>query len=865
MSNKQCPCDERIHPQQLAIHAGLTRIPRQIAGFPEFRRAMLAQLSKHAPLGPWRTRSEDDLGVMLLEMWAYVCDVLAFYDETIAHECYLRTARQRRSVRRLTDLLGYVPRPAVAASVLLAAFAEGRKPVTLPAGTAFRSQAFDGEPPQIFELDAETTIHPLNNEWTVAPTSQEAIVTSSADLGAEQGQTTGEGGAESANEISQLLLDPEFTDLKGGDIILLRIASQDFTAASVITALTRITGEDGEAYDQVSFEPGFCLRANASLRDIEVMRATQTASLWTMGRVDSHNPMTVTPRWDDGISVTGQDGIPYKKLNISIYLDAIYRQIKPGEHVVVAQGDRIQLAWVDSIGEHLMHLVAAHIATAKDENDNDVNVPIGPVRAPASRLAITGKVMDMDTQIEESTSWMRQDYDQTVVHYGFVEAGKVTVETQRQIDADDGLVLLTEGNTGDLAPSQYRPSTWAIEDSKGDAHAVQGAIQEGNGKLIIDAGERWEKPLVAPLSVFGNVLETFRGETVRDEVLGSGDASVAGQSFQLKKKPLTYVASPTADNDRAVASTLKVWVDGIQWEEVPTFFGVGADDAVYILRQSDQGDTKVIFGDGIRGRRLPTGRYIVMASYRFGAGAKAPPSDGITQIAKPVKGLKSVRNPLPAGGGADADSAEHIRTHGPDSALLLGRAVSIRDFEAAVAGMAGVRAVRAEWRWGGVRQGPVVKIWYVGDVGIEDTICEALRNKCDPTVTIDVDRATPKPLDLLLTIEIDSRRQEKDVFEAVQSALLDPQTGILAPENIGIEQPLYRSPIFESVLAVEGAVAVMHIAYERSKTITSGGHVKKRRKVSSFDAIALKPGTGCYFDLEDKGSLKLNRRETTNG
>ncbi len=106
---------------------------------------------------------------MLIEMWAYVCDVLSFYDETIAHESYLRTARRDPSVRMLVGLLGYRPRPAVAAQVRLAVKAGGRLAIVLPAGLAVRSSAFGTEKPQVFELDAEARAHPLLNGWRLAP------------------------------------------------------------------------------------------------------------------------------------------------------------------------------------------------------------------------------------------------------------------------------------------------------------------------------------------------------------------------------------------------------------------------------------------------------------------------------------------------------------------------------------------------------------------------------------------------------------------------------------------------------------------------------------------------------------------------
>ena len=140
-----CPCDKLVHPLPLNIGAGLAHLPRQIAHFPEFRRAMLASLKQYPALGNWRAREQDDLGVMLLEMWAYVCDSLSFYDEVLADEAYLGTAQLRPSLRRLVALIGYRPAPAVSATVSLAAFAEGRIPVKLPLGTAFRSGAFEGD------------------------------------------------------------------------------------------------------------------------------------------------------------------------------------------------------------------------------------------------------------------------------------------------------------------------------------------------------------------------------------------------------------------------------------------------------------------------------------------------------------------------------------------------------------------------------------------------------------------------------------------------------------------------------------------------------------------------------------------------
>src|SRR6185437_15995560 len=120
-------------------------------------------------------------GLMWLEMWAYVADVLGFYDERVANETYIRTAVRWPSLRRIVELLGYTPSVGVSAKALVAALADGTAAVTLPPATAFRSGPFDGEPPQVFETTAGTTIHPLQNQWKVAVFKRRPTVDAAPD------------------------------------------------------------------------------------------------------------------------------------------------------------------------------------------------------------------------------------------------------------------------------------------------------------------------------------------------------------------------------------------------------------------------------------------------------------------------------------------------------------------------------------------------------------------------------------------------------------------------------------------------------------------------------------------------------------
>ena len=74
--------------------------------FTSFRQLMLDRLSVLLP--QWSERSAADLGVMLVELLAYVADHLSYQQDVIATEAYLSTARRRTSARRHVRLLDYL-------------------------------------------------------------------------------------------------------------------------------------------------------------------------------------------------------------------------------------------------------------------------------------------------------------------------------------------------------------------------------------------------------------------------------------------------------------------------------------------------------------------------------------------------------------------------------------------------------------------------------------------------------------------------------------------------------------------------------------------------------------------------------------
>ena len=82
--------------------------------YTSFRNAMLALAAYRLP--EWTDRSEADPGVLLIELFAYMGDIVLYYQDRIASELFLHSAAERRSVVNHLRLIGYELNPAMPAS-----------------------------------------------------------------------------------------------------------------------------------------------------------------------------------------------------------------------------------------------------------------------------------------------------------------------------------------------------------------------------------------------------------------------------------------------------------------------------------------------------------------------------------------------------------------------------------------------------------------------------------------------------------------------------------------------------------------------------------------------------------------------------
>ncbi len=93
---------ERLCPQEPPARPEINYLAKDYASF---RRLMLDRLAARLP--DWQERNPADLGVLLVELLAFIADRLSYQQDAIATEAYLDTARKRVSVRRHARLVDY--------------------------------------------------------------------------------------------------------------------------------------------------------------------------------------------------------------------------------------------------------------------------------------------------------------------------------------------------------------------------------------------------------------------------------------------------------------------------------------------------------------------------------------------------------------------------------------------------------------------------------------------------------------------------------------------------------------------------------------------------------------------------------------
>ena len=144
--------------------------------------AILTDMTNLIPIfsPTWTNRDPADFGMTLLELFAYMGDILNYYIDRTANEALITSATQRQTVLQIAGLIGYTPTNSTASTVTLTFQNSTASPITLPALTQVAtSLVSNGTTTQVvFETNSALTVP-----------AKSGATNGSATVVATQGQT----------------------------------------------------------------------------------------------------------------------------------------------------------------------------------------------------------------------------------------------------------------------------------------------------------------------------------------------------------------------------------------------------------------------------------------------------------------------------------------------------------------------------------------------------------------------------------------------------------------------------------------------------------------------------------------------------
>ncbi len=794
-----CPCGAFEHPKTIANPSGRDNIAYRSGDYTTFRHALLLSRPGETELANWRPGGQGDLALQMVEWWAYLADILTFYNERIANQSYLRTADLPESVQRLIRLLGYRPRPGIGATGVLAALLNGAAPFTLPQGLQLQSKPGPGKQPQLFELNADTPVQ-LPDAVAAEAAPNSALF----------------------DNNSSVLVKGVITGLKQDDpLLLLEKKWQGQNKNYALVTVKELTPEKdlrGRTNTRIKFNESLAALASARAKDYRLLKSAQSAHVW---------------QYPTNHVIQSQQ----------VDLEAITRGIKVGDPVLFEIPDSPspkQLVSITGYTEDVWYANAPDPANPQKPPSPDTKIP--PIPIPHTRISFHALTGISDSLTERAS---------VQVHYAWQDAGQL-LETPATAFSTASATLHA------VPPALFPPDNHPVllEDANGAGVPATAIVNaDGQSLSLIDLPEP-AVTLTPPLRVLFNLLSVSRGKIVVNEILGSGDASVAGQEFVLQQSPLTYLpgGAPTAGD--SYHSTLRIGVDGIEWQEVASFYNQAPDARVFVTREDENNKTHVLFGDGVNGARLPSGGNNVSASYRYGSGADAPAAGTLTIIQQPQPGLKAIRNPVPVGGGADPDPPQKIRRYAPQSVLTFGRAVSADDYETIAVQTPGVARAKSYWTFDPDEQRTLVALYVGDDANAVNAAKRALARAGDPNRPARIRQAAVIPTRLNLTLRIDPSYTPAAIATAVTEALADPDSGLLGIGVMRIGQVIFQSQLLAACLRLPGVLAVHGLQLQANREEEAGFTVETGPR---YD-----PGQGGFFQLQPK-DLTLTREIAADG
>jgi len=812
-----------------------------------------------------------DYGWEILRAYARAAHVLTEHVDAYANEGYLSTATQWENVRRLVEMIDYHPASPASAAAPVALLAKAGKAGTVAAGFAFKNKPQDGSKPVIFEtledLAVDAQINKLRaRDWNHSQESfQYAYDTTTVTLPLSapvenvakgtlgvliiEGEGPGPSGVAvrvAAVQDDQLTLDGEDNTLLTDGVLRHQIRlllKPAYKAAPRLTGLqVAILNEDhglsGNAVvawqtdtDEDSWHAARVLQVEGNRVRLSKSAPIDGTPLFLAASSDARSVSVggledwyvIIPVSDDG----------HRKAGALFEDNADLDRIISFQTETVSGASANLFDYVSGTTYPRVYYVPAAeaIATVQDAAPQDITVDGDPGNlaggdwltvATAGGNIQAAAIAEL-TEAEKSYQLeMAPAVADIATLYGDFEIDIRPQDYDVNADPVFAADLALRSDTHSILPLQVDPlpdllaiGRKLIVAGKEDAMlvTVKEVFAESRqikvapaipGSELAGSGTT-ENYTRFHTKIYGNVVSSGHGESQNDKILGAGDATRSSQQFDFATTDVSFVMDGNFAS--GVRAAVEIMVDNRTWQQVPTLNDSAPEDPHYVVRMQEDGTLTIAFGDGRRGRRLPSGTNNVRIKYRTGAGlaGNLAPYNLVKEV-KPHPLVDGLLQPLAAAGGNDMEAADSMRANAPASVLTIERAVSLSDFTHLAATNSSVWQARAFRLPPDPGRADRIEVAIVpaggGSLGtLGETLKDFLTAHALPGVQVSITAYQAIILDLSLTLRIKEDEFDPDlVAEAVRQAVLTA----FALEKAQLGEPLFRSQVLKVVEGVAG-------------------------------------------------------------